>query len=434
MKHGKWKNVVGAGMVALLAGSVDAATIEERLAALEAKFEQEASSREEVLLGRIQELENQVATLSTQVASARTPVSAVGAQADTELFTRVDSLEEQVFALEDEQVSNPLKDITLGGYGELHYNALSGSGGASDKREIDFHRFVLTVGKEFNDRTRFFSELELEHALAGDGKPGEVELEQAYVDFDLNDRHTARAGLFLLPVGLLNETHEPTRFYGVERNPVEKNILPTTWWEAGAGLYGQLTDSLNYAAYVHSGLATSSDDKYSVRSGRQQGAKANASDPAATFALNYRVPGVTVGGSMNVQTDVTQGEAGEEIASAVMGEVHLDLQRGPWGLRALYAQWNLDGAGPESYGADRQFGWYVEPSYKITDTLGAFARYNQWNNQAGSSGTDGGKEQINVGVNWSPHEQVVLKADYQWQSNENGKDQNGINLGVGYDF
>jgi hypothetical protein len=143
---------------------------------------------------------------------------------------------------------------------------------------------------------------------------------------------------------------------------------------------------------------------------------------------------MTVGGSMNVQADVTQGEAGEDVASAVMGEVHMDLQRGPWGLRALYAQWNLDGAGPESFGADRQFGWYVEPSYKITDTLGVFARYNQWNNQAGSSAADGGKEQVDVGVNWWPHEQVVLKADYQWQSNENGKDQNGINLGVGYDF
>ena len=431
MKYGIWKNVVWIGMLALLAGRVDAATIEERLAALEAKFEQEASAREEVLLGRIQELEKQVATLSTQVAAS---VPVAGAGADTQLLTRIDSLEEQVFFLEDEQMNNPLKDITLGGYGELHYNALSGSGGAKDKREIDFHRFVLTFGKEFNERVRFFSEFELEHAIAGEGQSGEIELEQAFIDYDLNDRHTARAGVFLLPVGLLNESHEPPRFYGVERNPIEKNIIPTTWWEAGMGVYGQLSDMVNYVAYVHSGLATSADDKYAVRSGRQKVAKANASDPAATFALNYRVPGVTVGGSMNIQSDVTQGENGEDVASALMGEVHVDLQRGPWGLRALYAQWNLDGAGPASYGADRQFGWYVEPSYKITDTLGVFARYNQWNNQAGSSGANGGKAQIDVGVNWWPHEQVVLKADYQWQSNENGKDQNGINLGVGYDF
>lgn len=433
MKKWNWKIVIGVSVLALQAGSAGAASVEERLAVLEAKFEQEASAREEVLLSRIQELEGQVAVLSTQVAAAAS-VPAGGSDADAALLTRVDFLEEQVLSLEDEQMNNPLKDITLGGYGELHYNALSGSGGAKDKREVDFHRFVLTFGKEFNDRVRFFSEFELEHAIAGEGQSGEIELEQAYVDYDLNDRHTARAGVFLLPVGLLNETHEPTRFYGVERNPIEKNIIPTTWWEAGVGLYGQLSDSLNYAAYLHSGLATSADDKYAVRSGRQKAAKANASDPAATFALNYRVPGVTVGGSLNVQTDVTQGENGEDVASALMGEVHVDLTRGAWGLRALYAQWNLDGAGPESYGADRQFGWYIEPSYKITDTLGVFARYNQWNNQAGSNGANGGKEQIDVGVNWWPHEQVVLKADYQWQSNEDGKNQNGINLGVGYDF
>ncbi|OUR68170.1 porin, partial [Cycloclasticus sp. 46_83_sub15_T18] len=115
---------------------------------------------------------------------------------------------------------------TIGGYGELHYNNLSGKGGASDKDAIDFHRFVLFFGHEFSDDIRFFSELELEHSIAGDGKDGEVELEQAYIDFDLNDQHTARAGLFLLPVGIINETHEPPTFYGTERNPVEKNIIP----------------------------------------------------------------------------------------------------------------------------------------------------------------------------------------------------------------
>jgi phosphate-selective porin len=419
----KWMVIlVAAGVMVSGARVFGAQTIDERLAALEAKSEQKALARETELLQRIEQLEAQVTLLS------QTPASG------NDVLLRVDSLEEQVAEIATEQNLDPLAGITLGGYGELHYNALSGSGGASDKREVDFHRFVLTFGKEFNERTRFFSEFELEHSIAGDGQKGEIELEQAFVDFDLNDRHTARAGLFLLPVGLLNETHEPPRFYGVERNPVEKNIIPTTWWEGGAGLYGQLSETVNYAAYVHSGLATSADDEYSIRSGRQKVAQAKASDPAATFALNYRVPGVIIGGSLNIQTDVTQGADGEDDASAVMGEVHMDFQRGPWGLRALYAQWNLDGAGPASYGADRQFGWYVEPSYKITDTLGVFARYNQWNNQAGSNGDDGGKEQIDVGVNWWPHEQVVLKADYQWQSNENGKDQNGINLGVGYDF
>jgi hypothetical protein len=117
---------------------------------------------------------------------------------------------------------------TIGGYGEVHYNNLDGSGGASDKEEIDLHRFVLFVGHEFNEDIRFFSEIEYEHGVAGDGQVGEVEVEQAYVEFDLNDRHLARTGVALLPVGIINETHEPTTFYGVERNPVEKDIIPAT--------------------------------------------------------------------------------------------------------------------------------------------------------------------------------------------------------------
>ena len=89
---------------------------------------------------------------------------------------------------------------SLGGYGELHFN-----GGKEDK--IDYHRFVLFIGHEFNSKMRFFSEFELEHSLAGEGKPGEVELEQAFVEFDLNERTTSSVGLQLVPVGILNETH-----------------------------------------------------------------------------------------------------------------------------------------------------------------------------------------------------------------------------------
>jgi phosphate-selective porin len=280
---------------------------------------------------------------------------------------------------------------------------------------------------------RFHSELELEHSLSGDGKPGEVELEQAYIDIDLNDSHAVRSGLFLMPIGILNETHEPTTFFGVERNSVEKNIIPTTWWEAGAGLYGRLSDSLSYAAYLHSGLLTSTNSDYAVRSGRQKVAEADASDLAGTLALSWRVPGITVGGALQYQSDVTQSSdpaAGE----AILAEVHTDIQKGALGLRALYAIWALDGDGPKSYGADEQYGWYVEPSFRASKNIGVFVRFSEWDNRAGAAGGDNRRTQYDTGVNWWPHEQVVFKADYQWQDNENGKDQSGFNLGLGYDF
>ncbi len=347
---------------------------------------------------------------------------------------RLVQLEKQVLEMQRPDINTvAMSKVKLGGYGELHYNNLKGSGGASDKDEIDFHRFVIYMGYEFSDRIRFNSELELEHSLSGDGKSGEFELEQAYIDFDIEDNHTLRAGLFLLPVGILNETHEPTTFYGVERNSVEKNILPTTWWEAGAGMHGVVAEDLLYSVYIHSGLMTSTNSSYAVRNGRQKVSKANASDLAATMALRWSVPGLTIGGSIQYQSDITQG-ADSDAGDAMLGEIHTELTKGVFGLRALYSEWQLEGDGPQSMGSDRQFGWYVEPSLRPLDFLGIFLRYSEWNNKAGSKGVDGDKTQFDVGVNWWPHEQIVIKADYQWQDNKNSKEQDGFNLGLGYAF
>lgn len=324
---------------------------------------------------------------------------------------------------------------SIGGYGELHYNNLSGKGGASDKDEIDFHRFVLFFGHEFTDDIRFFSELELEHSLSGDGKDGEVELEQAYIDFDLNDNHTARAGLFLLPVGIINETHEPPTFYGTERNPIEKNIIPATWWAAGAGAHGELGAGFSYDAYIHSGLNV--DNGFSIRSGRQKVSKAKANDPAATARIKYTgIPGLELAVSAQHQQNMGQGlVAGLESGNLI--ETHAIWSTGPFTVKALYAAWDIDGYAVEAVGADKQEGFYVEPSLRLSEKFGIFARFNQWDNYAGSnSGTakDTEKEQWDVGINYWPHEDVVIKADYQYQNNDDGKEQNGLNLGIGYQF
>jgi hypothetical protein len=219
----------------------------------------------------------------------------------------------------------------------------------------------------------------------------------------------------------------------VERNPIENRIIPTTWWEGGAGFHGLLGESLRYDAYLHSGLNTSSESRYAVRDGRQKGAGAKASDPAATGALNWSRPGLTLGGSLQHQSDITQGDD-PAAGGAWLGEVHADVRKGRAGVRALYAEWQVDGSGPESVGADRQYGWYIEPSFRITETVGVFARYSEWDNQAGSGAFDSEKIQRDAGLNWWPIPQVVVKADYQWQDHEDGKNQNGVNLGLGYEF
>ena len=124
----------------------------------------------------------------------------------------------------------------LSGYMDLHYNKAEFQDGV-----LDFHRFVLLVTHRFCDRIRFVSELELEHAVVeGLEEAGELELEQAYLDFLMSRAFNVRAGMLLAPVGIINERHEPPVFYGVERPLVDTVIIPTTWFDAGAGVHGEV--------------------------------------------------------------------------------------------------------------------------------------------------------------------------------------------------
>lgn len=373
------------------------------------------------LQAQIMQLQNQIKTAETQ---------------DTTTEAQLAEQKQQLEALAEQQesVSKAGSNVSIGGYGELHYNNLQGDGGASDKDEIDLHRFVLFFGHQFSDRLRFHSELEVEHALAGEGKNGEVEIEQAYIEYDINDSLSARGGLFLIPVGILNETHEPPTFYGVERNAVEKNIIPATWWAGGAGITSKLGDAFTLDLAIHEGLNTTAGKNFAIRSGRQKTSEAQADDLAATARLKWAaMPGVEVAASFQHQSDITQGNEATA-GSANLFETHLDVQRGMFGLRALYAHWALDGDGPDAVGADEQYGFYIEPSVRVTQTVGLFTRYSLWDNQAGVSSIASEKRQWDIGVNWWLHENVVVKADYQSQDNENDKNQDGINIGVGYMF
>jgi hypothetical protein len=331
-------------------------------------------------------------------------------------------VESTVEAVESNIASTAASKTTVGGYGELHYNNIE------DSETIDFHRFVLFFGHEFTNKIRFFSELEIEHSLAGEGKPGEVELEQAYIEMDLSDATSMKAGLFLMPVGIMNETHEPNTFYGVERNPVEKNIIPATWWEAGAGFNTKFSDGLTADFAIHSGLSVPTDS-FKIRSGRQKVAKANADSLAYTARVKYTaIPGLELAASYQIQDDITQGELG---AGANLLTAHAIYNKGAFGLRALYAGWDIDGAEAAALGRDEQTGYYIEPSFKLNASWGVFARYNAYDNNAGDS-DDTEVKQTNIGLNYWPHENVVFKFDLEELSG--AADGNGFNLGVGYQF
>lgn len=339
-------------------------------------------------------------------------------------------LEKTADAIEISSVSAAKSATTIGGYGELHYNNLTDNNSGSDKQEFDFHRFVLFFGHEFNRSTRFFSELEVEHSIAGEGQNGEVELEQAYIEHDFNETYTGKAGLFLMPVGILNETHEPPTFYGVERNPIEKEILPATWWEAGLNLNIKAAPGLAFDGAVTSGLKV--DESYKIRDGRQKVSKAAGEDLAYTGRVKYTaVPGLELAATVQYQSDLTQGDATVESAAATLITAHAIYSLQNFTVKALYAQWDIDGSEAQALGRDKQRGYYIEPAYRFSEAFGVFARYNAWDNNAGDN-ADTEITQTSFGVNYWLHEDVVFKADYEIVGG--AKDGDGFNLGVGYQF
>jgi hypothetical protein len=369
----------------------------------------------------IRQLKQQLAVADEQLTEARQEIDATG-----------DYLEAMDRPAE-------LAATSIGGYGELHYNNLDADDSANDVDEIDFHRFVLFFGHEFSDRVNFFSELELEHSLAGDGLPGEVELEQAYLDFMLTDTLSAKTGLFLVPIGTLNETHEPPTFYGVERNSVENVIIPATWWEAGAALNGHFANGVSWDIAAHSGLAmpTTGGSAFRVRSGRQKVAEALASDPAYTLRLRYSgVPGLDLGASYQYQTDPSQ-VAGDGLDSGKLFAFNASYSSDAFTLKGLYARWDFDGSAVEAAGTDTQTGWYIEPSYRFSTGKGDWGIYGRHEDIEGARLQDRYR-QAEIGVNYWPVDNVVLKFDVRQRDHtlgsEAGRDFTGFDLGMGYQF
>jgi hypothetical protein len=381
------------------------------------------------LLSKLESLQQQINELKQQLAQTQ--------DRTVETDAKVEAVAEVI------ESGSPLlaeaSKTTIAGYGELHYNNLSARDPARDVDSIDFHRFVLFFGHEFNDKVRFYSEFELEHSLVADsggGTPGEVELEQAFVEFDLGPGLYSKAGLFLVPVGILNETHEPTTFYGVERNSVESIIVPSTWWEAGVGFNGRWGSGWNWDLALTSGLEmpTAGGSAFRVRSGRQKVAEAIASDGAITGRLRYLgIAGLQAAVSVQYQFDPSQ-VADDGLDDGTLLEAHIDYTRGPFGLRALYARWDFSGDAVEAAGADSQSGWYIEPSYRLTQKFGLYTRYEE----VDAARIQDQFNQWEFGFNWWPHENVVIKFDYRDRSHDlvsaHGRDFNGIDLGLGYYF
>ncbi|MBC7787163.1 MAG: hypothetical protein H7Z18_06895 [Methylophilaceae bacterium] len=176
---------------------------------------------------------------------------------------------------------------TIGGYGEIFYNNFKND--TAYPATADLRRFVMFLGHRFNEKMSFHSELEIEHGVSSKDDSGEVELEQAYIGYSFNDAANLKAGLFLIPLGLLNENHEPPVFYGVNRNEVETRIIPTTWREGGIGFFGLTDNGFGYDVGITTGFDAGKIDEpaFGVRSGHQELQLAHATDLSVYGSIKY---------------------------------------------------------------------------------------------------------------------------------------------------
>lgn len=306
--------------------------------------------------------------------------------------------------------------------------------------QLDFHRFVLLITHRFSDRIRFVSELELEHAFVeGLEEAGELELEQAYVDFLLSRRFNVRAGMLLMPVGIINERHEPPVYYGVERPLLETVIIPTTWFEVGAGIHGEVGRGWRYRAYVTSPLnaAEFSADE-GVRNGRQRGNRTNIGKAAATGRLEYvGIRGLTTGASFWAGSTGFEFRPRFDVPVRLV-EADVRYARDRVEGRAQIAQVTISGAGDLNDAIARTSGVnpnvartlrgsYLEASYRVISgarfgDVGAFVRYENVDTQFRMP--DGyvplqefDREAWVVGANFWPEPDIAIKVDYVHQRN-----------------
>lgn len=350
------------------------------------------------------------------------------------------------------------KGLSIGGYGEGSYQAKVGDKGDSND-SADMERVVLYTGYKFTDRILFNSELEFEHASTGEGaeEKGEVSVEFASLDFFIDPRVNARAGLVLVPMGFINRIHEPLFYFGNQRPLVEQRIIPSTWSEMGVGLFGAITPELTYTAYVVNGLNAASFNSNGIREGRGGGSDARAENFGYVARVDYdpsAVPGLTVGGSAYVgNAGQNQRFAGQKAnVFTQLYEAHLQWKYRGLELRGLGSWGHVNNADllsrsvGEVVGA-ASMGWYAEAGYDMlplllpdtTQYLAPFIRYEKLDTIAKAAmgwSDDLTKDwQIyQVGLQYKPIPNVVLKADYRNFVAKEGPLADDFNLGVGFIF
>ena len=348
------------------------------------------------------------------------------------------------------------RGVSIAGYGEMlleNYADTTQGGSPTDKTtQFDYLRAILYAGYRFNDKFLFNSEIEVEHAK-------EIFVEFAYIDYQATENFGLRGGMLLVPMGLVNEFHEPTVFLGAERPVTENRIIPSTWRENGGGVYGAF-EQVSFRAYFLNGFSGSAFSSGGLRGGRQKGGKAKSTSMAFTGRLDVTpTPGVFFGASFYTG-DSGQGEIvvdGTEYGvGTTIFDVHGQAQVRGIDLRGLFARASLSdaamlnralgksgssGVGEGLQGAYIQFGYDVLSQVPRAGGVGLtpYVRYEQVDTQhrmptgfERSLSTD--NTYLTFGIELKPIPGVVLKVDHAWVSNDADSGVNQFNVNLGYAF
>jgi hypothetical protein len=424
---------------------------------------------------RIEELEREVAALKAQIAEMKSDGGTPEGDRLSELERKLEVLAQEIetlrigeaavapdtssygFGPAASKIYRTERGLSIGGYGELLYQNFDGdrdNGTPSGRTDtFDVLRGVLYFGYKFDDRWLLNTEIEYEHAGS------EVSVEFAYVDYLWRPELNVRGGLVLIPMGFLNELHEPTVFLGARRPDIENAIIPSTWREGGFGLFGDL-GPFTYRTYIVDGLRGAGFTSGGLRGGRQKGNQAKAEDFAWVGRLDFTgVPGLLVGGSAYIgdsgQDLVTTGpSAGRDIAVGTeIIEGHLEWRWQGLEFRALGVQASLDDVadlnralsltGTSSVG-EKLTGYYLQLGYDVLAgrgerSLTPYARWETYNTQdevpagfAASRATD--VESLTLGVAFQPIDHLILKVDHQNYDNAAGTGVDQFNVLLGWIF
>ncbi len=358
--------------------------------------------------------------------------------------------------------------LHIGGYGQVDFNLNEREGTINNNGKLDVHRLVTFFGYNFNDKVSFVSEVEFEHV-------SEVYVEQAFLDYKINNNLSVNAGLMLIPMGIQNLYHEPPTFNGVERTNVDKYIIPTTWREMGLGISGRsIEHSINYQAMLVNGFNGYDDGgvfsgKSGLRSGRQKGAESYITYPDFAGRVSYYGnPGLNLGFSaylgdseskaydgLDLSDDVAVSSADSTIVGIQMIGIDARYIKGSVQFTGQYVIADLSNTDQYNVHTGKDLGskltgYYYEIGYNLmdgiipsissnTEELIAFARYENYNTHAETEGiaiNDAyNRTEITFGLGFKVAKGAVFKADYQIKSNSSSDDETGqFNFGVGVWF